>query len=159
MVLVYLHGNIEDIRKAVENISEDMTQGMTKVSHTHLTTPQNTRPFFQQLVWLVCSLIFILTSLLAVSIATSVWLLCNKTTKSQRDSRSKAKETEKDFDKVCVPSAQPLANGICTMAHIGNGSGLLGATENQQTLELHSDESLHSEVRFHGNNLYLITIM
>jgi hypothetical protein len=46
VVLVYLHGNIEDIRKAVENISEDMTQGMTKVSHTHLTTPQNTRPFF-----------------------------------------------------------------------------------------------------------------
>ena len=80
---------------------------------------------------------------------------------SQRDSQlrqTKAKETEKDFDKVCVPSSQPPANGICAVAHIGNGSGLLGATENQQTLELHSDESLHSEVRFHGNNLYLITI-
>ena len=94
-----------------------------------------------------------------------LWLLCNKTTLS-RDGHvtpKKVKEVVKSsIDGTDKPSVKPHPpiNGIHPVPHIVNGSGLLsatggqllGATGGQQTLESLSDESLHTEVCFHGNN-------
>ena len=66
--------------------------------------------------------------------------------------RTGAKDKMKRDNDLPSSKAHPLTNGVHTVTHIGNGSGLPGATESQQTLELHSDESLNSEVCCHSNN-------
>ena len=98
-----------------------------------------------------------------------LWLLCNKTTQSCDSHVTPAKTkklAESHLDKSDSISDKPhplnngisdkphhLNNGISPAPHINNGSGLLGATASLHTLESFSDESLHTEVCFHGNNI------
>ena len=99
----------------------------------------------------------VLTLLLTGSLTTILWLLCNKTTHSH-DNNVTPTKAETSVDRVAVATTKPQssANGICAVPRIKDKmSGLLGTTEGQQTLELHSDESQHSEVRF---NFYDIMI-
>ena len=157
-MLAGLHGNLQEIRDAVWVISDDLQNSRREVSHAHSTTPTH---YYSQLLLLVGVLVVTLLLLLAVSIATILWLLCNKTTLSHAShvTLKNTKEIETHTDKFDKPSndsgAGPLANGLIpTATHITNGCGLLGATENRNALEL--DESLQTEVCFHGNYLYYI---